>query len=64
MFLVTQFPFQIHIIAQLINSHAFTSSGGDFCEGVITAVTLATYDSSLTGALPGDGVTGPGLRAN
>lgn len=47
-----------------MNSHTFTSSGGDLCEGVITAITLTTYDSSFTEALPRDGVTGPRLRAN
>lgn len=46
-----------------MNSHTFTSNGGDFSERVITAITLATYDPSFTGALPGDGVAGPRLGA-
>lgn len=47
-----------------MNLNTFTSHGGHFSEGVIAAVTLTTYDTSLTGALPSDGVTGARLRAN
>lgn len=46
-----------------MNSHTFTSTGGDFSEGVITAVTLTADDSPLAGALPGDGVASSRLRA-
>ena len=47
-----------------LNSHTFTSAGSDFSEGVVTAVTLTTYDSSLAGALPGDRVASSRLRAS
>lgn len=47
-----------------MNFHTFTSSGGDFSKGVITAVTLTTNDSSFTGTLTTNGVAGSRLRAN
>lgn len=54
---------KLHAIANQMNSHTFTSTGGDFGEGVITAVTLTTYDPALAGALPADGVASSRLRA-
>ena len=51
-------------ITKWMNSNTFTSRGRDLSKGVIAAVALTTYDSSLTGALSGDGVARPRLRAD
>lgn len=57
-------PFQRRVIAKYINPHTLASQRSDLSEGVITAVTLSTDDSSFTGALPGDRVAGSRLGAN
>lgn len=45
-------------------SPTFTSIGSDLCKGVITAVTLTTYDPALAGTLAADGVAGSRLGAH
>lgn len=40
----------------ILNTRTLAPRGSDLGEGVIAAVTLATDDSSLTGALPSDAV--------